>query len=69
MGHAMLRTGFWQRAAASLPSAVRERYGLELQGAERLDFAVQDAVDAYRRAKAAAAHWFQSAVLKPRIDL
>lgn len=33
----MLETAFWQRAAASLPAQVRERYTLQLQGAERFE--------------------------------
>ena len=33
----MLETPFWQRAAASLPEHVRERYALQLRGAERFE--------------------------------
>jgi hypothetical protein len=32
-----LETLFWKRAAASLPAQVRERYSLQLHGAERFE--------------------------------
>lgn len=64
----MLKTDFWRHAAASLPAQVRSRYALELQQAERIDLAVQDAVGAYRRARVAVLNWFHAPTLKPRID-
>jgi hypothetical protein len=33
----MLRTAFWQRAARSLPPAVRRRHAADLQQAERIE--------------------------------
>ncbi len=63
----MLRTEFWRRAAASLPPQVRARYGLELQGAERIDLAVQKMIDAYGAGKRALARSLHTQSLKPRV--
>ena len=65
----MLRTAFWNRAAASLPAAVRARYALELEQAERFDLAISDTVDAYRRARTAVSRWFDGPALRPGTEL
>jgi hypothetical protein len=41
----MLKTPFWQRAAASLPAHVRERYAADLEFGERCDLAVSAMFD------------------------
>lgn len=46
-----LRTAFWRNAAASLPAAVRARYALELERAERWELALGAAIEALGRAK------------------
>ena len=48
----MLKSRFWQRAAESLPAAVRERHAAELERAERCDLFVSAVVDAWRAARA-----------------
>ena len=47
----MLETAFWQRAAASLPTQVRERYSLQLQGAERFERRLDRLVRGWRALK------------------
>lgn len=41
----MLKTEFWQRAAASLPPQVRERHAADLVMAERCDLVLTAIVD------------------------
>lgn len=64
----MLRTEFWRRAAASLPPQVRARYARELQGAERIDLAVQNVVDAYHAGKRMLARSFHAPALKAKVQ-
>ena len=45
----MLKTLFWQRAAQSLPSAVRHRHTKHLERAERVEAAIVAVVDFWRR--------------------
>jgi hypothetical protein len=47
----MLETTFWQRALASLPPHVRERYALQLHGAERFDRRIDRLVRGWRTLK------------------
>jgi hypothetical protein len=44
----MLKTAFWQRAAASLPPQVRARYAADLVMAERRDLALTAIVDWFK---------------------
>ena len=46
-----LKTAFWRNAAASLPAEVRDRYGLDLERAERWELALARAIEALTRAK------------------
>jgi hypothetical protein len=62
----MLETPFWKRAAASLPAGVRERYSLQLQGAERFERRIGRAVNGLRRLKAGFVRWLGGPALKPR---
>jgi hypothetical protein len=48
----MLETRFWRNAANSLPPHVRERYAIQLEAAERLDLALDAAIEASKRAEA-----------------
>jgi hypothetical protein len=47
----MLETAFWQRAAAALRPEVRERYSLQLQGAERFERRLERLVRGWRALK------------------
>jgi hypothetical protein len=49
----MLKTVFWQRAAQSLPPAVRARYQADLERAERIDLLVAALIDACSAVRAA----------------
>ena len=62
----MLETPFWKRAAASLPAGVRERYSLQLQGAERFERRIGRAGTGLRRLKAGFGRWLGGPALKPR---
>jgi hypothetical protein len=64
----MLETPFWKRAAASLPSGVREQYSLQLQGAERFERRLGRALSGLRSMKAGLARWLDRGgpALKPR---
>ena len=48
----MLETPFWKGAAASLPAGVRERYSLQLQGAERFERRIGRVLSGLRAVKA-----------------
>jgi hypothetical protein len=56
----MLETPFWQRAARSLPHSVRVRYASVLERAERLDLALDAAIDTWVRARTALAKVLQT---------
>ena len=64
----MLETAFWQRAAAALRPEVRERYSLQLQGAERFERRLGRVLRGLRRMKARLAGWLDpnADALKPR---
>lgn len=64
----MLETPFWKRAAASLPSGVRERHLLQLQGAERFERRLERVLRGLRGARARFAGWLDpnAVALKPR---
>lgn len=64
----MLETAFWKRAAASLPTGVREQYSLQLQGAERFERRLGRALSGLRSLKASLARWLDRGgpALKPR---
>ena len=47
------KTKFWREAAARLPAEVRSRHGADLQRAERWELALDRAIEAYARVKAA----------------
>jgi hypothetical protein len=47
------KTKFWRDAAARLPAEVRERHAADLQRAERWELALDRAIEAYARVKAA----------------
>jgi hypothetical protein len=47
----MLKTVFWKNAAASLPSAVRERYLVDIEQAERWELAIDGVIEFIARAK------------------
>jgi hypothetical protein len=49
----MLKTAFWKSAAASLPAAARNRYLRDLERAERWELALDRAIEALARARAA----------------
>jgi hypothetical protein len=56
----MLKTKFWQDAAASLPAHVRVRHIADLEHAERWELALDSAIEALARAKASLASRFQT---------
>jgi hypothetical protein len=60
----MLRTAFWQRAARSLPAAVRRRHAAELEQAERVDLAVGALLAFCRRIEAALARRVHAELLR-----
>ena len=47
--HREFATSFWNRASKSLPASVRERYRPQLKSAERLDMAIDRAVEFFTR--------------------
>ena len=49
----MLKTPFWKKAAASLPSQIRPRYISQLEQAERWELALQSAIEGWTRVKSA----------------
>ena len=55
-----LKTAFWRNAAASLPEEVRDRYVFDLERAERWELALDRAVEALARAKAALGRSFHA---------
>jgi hypothetical protein len=52
----MLKTPFWKRAAGSLPPQVRARHISALEQAERWELALDGAIEAWSRVKAAFTH-------------
>jgi hypothetical protein len=48
----MLKTKFWQKAAGSLPAAIRERHIGDIARAERIDILVDGLVDGWSQLKA-----------------
>ena len=48
----MLKTKFWKNAAASLPENVRSRHLADIEQAERIELAIDGAIEAVARAKA-----------------
>ena len=59
----MLRTEFWQRAAASLPPQVRARHMHELERAERFDLTMSAVLDWLKRV-----HRLRRAAWRSRIE-
>ena len=49
----MLKTRFWRDAVASLPESVRARYLPDIEQAERVELALDGAIEALARAKSA----------------
>lgn len=47
----MRRGSFWDKAAKSLPPAVRERYTAHFEMAERWELALDAAIQAWRRVR------------------
>ena len=47
--HREFVTPFWSRASKSLPTSVRERYKSQLKSAERLELALDRAIEFFRR--------------------
>jgi len=60
-----LHTPFWRAAYQSLPETVRQRYLAHIERAERLELALDAAIEALSRAKGALARLF-SAPTRPR---
>jgi len=56
----MLKTKFWRDAAASLPERARARYLADLEQAERIELALDGAIEAVARARASFATRFQT---------
>ncbi len=52
----MLKTKFWQRGAAGLPALVRARHVRHIERAERVDLALEQAIEIWSRLKRAIAH-------------
>lgn len=52
-------TLFWRAAFRSLPLAVRERHLPQLKAAERWDLALDEAIEAFSRARKALARFLQ----------
>ena len=48
----MLKTKFWRNAAASLPDGARARYLADIEQAERIELALDGAIEAVARARA-----------------
>jgi len=49
----MLKTEFWQRAAGTLPAAVRARHLGDIARAERFELLLDGVLDAWSRVKGA----------------
>jgi len=47
--HKEFATSFWSRASKSLPASVRQRYAPQLKSAERLDLALDRAIEFFTR--------------------
>jgi len=60
-----LRTPFWRAAYQSLPDTARQRYLAYFERAERLELALDAAIDALSRAKGALARLFTTPI-RPR---
>ncbi len=56
----MLKTKFWRDAANSLPKSVRARYLADIEQAERIELALDAAIEAVARARASFASRFQT---------
>lgn len=56
----MRKASFWRQAAASLPAEVRARYAAEFERAERWELALDAALEALARAKAALGRMFHT---------
>ena len=56
----MLKTKFWRNAAASLPDGARARYLADIAQAERIELALDGAIEAVARARASFASRFQT---------
>jgi hypothetical protein len=56
----MLKTKFWQDAAARLPAAARARHLRDLERAERWELALGSAIEALARVKSAFTAKFQT---------
>jgi hypothetical protein len=56
----MLKTAFWQNAARSLHPSVRRRHIADIERAERLELALDAALEVWSRAKAVLARLFQT---------
>ncbi|HYL23192.1 MAG TPA: hypothetical protein VEV21_02240 [Burkholderiales bacterium] len=54
------KTKFWRDVAARLPAEVRERHAADLQRAERFELALDGAIEAFTRVKAAFVRTFHS---------
>ncbi|HUQ24726.1 MAG TPA: hypothetical protein VM140_03585 [Burkholderiales bacterium] len=54
----MLKTEFWQRAAGTLPDAVRARHIEDIARAERFELLLEGVIDAGAQLKAAFARMF-----------
>ena len=51
----MLKTPFWQKAARSLPASVRGRHARHIERAERVELALEQAIEIWSRLKRAVA--------------
>jgi hypothetical protein len=56
------KTKFWRNAAASLPENVRARYMHDLEGAERMELALDGAIELVSRARSAFGRTFHTPV-------
>jgi hypothetical protein len=56
----MLKTKFWRSAAASLPENVRARHLADIEQAERIELALDGAIEALARARSNLAGRFQT---------
>ena len=54
------KTKFWRDVAARLPAEVRSRHAADLQRAERWELALDRAIEAFGRAKAALGRTFHT---------
>jgi hypothetical protein len=56
----MRKASFWRQAANSLPEQVRSRYAAEFERAERWELALDAALEALARVKAALSRMFHT---------